>query len=190
MRAAMVWFCLAAAALPMVAQENTGSTSEAKPGSAAAAPVTPGPIPAAIGRAKKVFVSNEGSDGGLFPHPFSGTESRAYDQFYAALQQWGRYELVDNPAEADLVFDVRLLAPKGPLKAEKINGTQDPLPELRLVIYDRPTHYALWAITRQVDLAFLQKTHDRNFNEAMDALMSDLKHLTGQDAANKGAGVS
>jgi hypothetical protein len=35
------------------------------------------PVPPAIFSAKKVFLSNAGSDSGLFPHPFSGSQDRA-----------------------------------------------------------------------------------------------------------------
>ena len=42
---------------------------------------------------------------------------------------------------------------------------------LRLVIYDRPTHYVLWALTESIDPAALQKTHDHNFDEAVANLV-------------------
>jgi len=71
----------------------------------------PGPVPSAIRAAKKVFVSNGGSDIGLFPRPFSGDPNRAYNQFYAALKAAGQFELVSDPGEADLVLELQLLAP-------------------------------------------------------------------------------
>jgi hypothetical protein len=47
----------------------------------------------------------------------------------------------------------------------------------RLVIFDRKTHYVLWALTESITLAFLQKTHDNNFDLALTALTLDLKRL-------------
>jgi hypothetical protein len=141
---------------------------------------TEGPVPAGIFAAKKVFVSNAGSDSGLFPHPFSGTPDRAYDEFYDAMIGWGRWQLVADPGEADLVLELQLLAPNGPSNPSKQNGAADPLPMLRLVIYDRKTHYVLWAFTESVDLAFVQRTHDRNFDSALGALVVDLKSLVGK----------
>jgi hypothetical protein len=53
----------------------------------------------------------------------------------------------------------------------------------RLVILDRETHYVLWALTESIESANLQKTHDRNFDEALTALTLDLKKLAATTAA-------
>jgi hypothetical protein len=132
-------------------------------------------VPSAISTAKKVFISNAGADSGLFPHPFSGRPDRPYSEFYAAVQGWGRYEMVSDPAEADLVFELQLSAPNGPANANKVKGASDPLPMFRLVIFDRKTHYVLWALTESIDIAYVQKTHDRNFDDALAAVLTDLK---------------
>lgn len=143
-------------------------------------PVTPGaaPVPALLVNAKKVFISNAGADSGLFPHPFSGDPDRAYNQFYADVSSWGRYQLVSTPGEADLVFELQLSAPNGPSNADKSKGASDPLPMFRLVIYDRATHYVLWALTESVAPAEKQKTHDHNFDEALAELVVDAGRLT------------
>jgi len=141
------------------------------------------PVPSGIFAAKKVFISNAGADSGLFPHPFSGGPERAYNQFYGAIQGWGRYEIVAEPAEAELVFELRLIAPNGPANADKQKGASDPLPMFRLVIFDGKTHYVLWALTESIYEALVQKTHDRNFDEALALLVTDLKNLTGKAAA-------
>ena len=54
------------------------------------------PVPSLLLSAKKVFISNAGADSGLFPHPFSGDPDRAYNEFYANVESWGRYQLVCN----------------------------------------------------------------------------------------------
>ncbi|WP_158945858.1 hypothetical protein [Granulicella sp. S190] len=143
-------------------------------------PVTPetAPVPPLLLNAKTVFLSNAGADSGLFPHPFSGDPDRAYNQFYADVSSWGRYQLVATPAEADLVFELQLSAPNGPSNADKQKGASDPLPMFRLVIYDRPTHYVLWALTESVAPAAKQKTHDHNFDEALASLVLDAGRLT------------
>ncbi|MBB5343597.1 hypothetical protein [Tunturibacter empetritectus] len=143
-------------------------------------PVTPGaaPVPALLVSAKKVFISNAGADSGLFPHPFSGDPDRAYNQFYADMSSWGRYQLVSTPGEADLVFELQLTAPNGPQNANKQNGASDPLPMFRLVIYDRATRYILWALTESIDAALVQKTHDHNFDQALAELVLDAGRLT------------
>jgi hypothetical protein len=141
------------------------------------------PVPPALRNAKKVFLSNAGADSGLFPHPFSGDPDRPYNEFYAALKTWNRYDLVGDPADADLVFELQLTAPYGPSNPSKPNGAADPLPMFRLAILDRKTHYVLWTLTESVDLAYLQKTHDHNFDQALGELVLDLKRLTAATAA-------
>jgi len=139
------------------------------------AQTVPSLVPPALLNAKTVFLSNAGSDSGLFPHPFTGDGSRGYTTFYADLQSWGHYQLVDSPAKADMVFELQLIAPPGPSSGNKQNGASDPLPMFRLTIYDRKTHYVLWALTESVDPAELQKTHDHNFDQALIDLVEDLK---------------
>jgi hypothetical protein len=152
--------------------------------SAPQAPSVPlAPVPAPLLSAKKVFISNAGADSGLFPHPFSGDPDRPYNEFYADVKSWGRYEIVDDPADADLVFELHLTAPNGPQNPSKQNGASDPLPMFRLTILDRKTHYVLWALTESIGFAYLQKTHDHNFDVALGALTDDLKRLTSTPVA-------
>ena len=141
------------------------------------------PVPPAIQNAKKIFVSNAGADSGLFPSPFSGDPNRGYNQLYASLKASGQYELVNNPAQADLVLELQLTAPNGPTNANKQNGASDPLPMFRLVIYDGKTHYVLWTITESIAVAMLQKSHDRNFDDALTAILVDFETLTGKPPA-------
>jgi hypothetical protein len=155
-------------AVPLGAQQEQPPPSQSAPSA---------PIPPAIFAAKKIFLSNAGADSGLFPHPFSGTQDRAYNQFYAAMQKWGRYELVSAPDDADLIFELRLSAPSGPANPDKQKGASDPLPTFYLAIVERKSHYTLWTITESVSVAFLQKTHDRNFDDALAALLADVQTL-------------
>jgi hypothetical protein len=141
------------------------------------------PAPPALHNAKRIFISNAGADSGLFPHPFSGSPDRGYGQLYAALKATGDYKLVSDPREADLVLELRLTAPYGPSNADKQKGASDPLPMFRLVIYEAGSHYVLWALTEAIDPANLQKTHDRNFDEALTAIALDFESLSGKAPA-------
>jgi hypothetical protein len=49
------------------------------------------PLPAVISTANKIFFSN------------GGGSNLAFDAFYAAMKDWGRYQIVGSPDEADLV---------------------------------------------------------------------------------------
>ena len=138
------------------------------------------PIPSAILAAKRIFVSNAGGDSGLFPSPFSGDPSRGYNQLYAGLKANTQFELVADPAQADLVLEISLTAPNGPTSGSKVNGAANPVPMFRLVVYDAKTHFVLWAFTQSIDIAFLQKTHDRNFDEAITTLLLEFESLAGK----------
>jgi hypothetical protein len=142
-----------------------------------------GPVPAAITAAKTVFISNAGSDSGLFPEPFTGDPDRPYTEFYSALKATGDYTLAGDPAQADLVLELRLFAPYGPTNANKQNGTADPRPMFRLVVYDGKTHYILWTVTSSIELAFLQKTHDKNFDMALTAVLDQFLKIAGKPPA-------
>jgi hypothetical protein len=144
------------------------------------------PVPAAIRTATRIFVSNAGADSGLFPSPFSGDPNRGYNELYAGLKANGGYELVADPGEADLVLELQLTAPVGSthsMNTNKINGASDPVPMFRLTVYDRKTHYVLWAFTESIEIAYLQKTHDRNFDDALNAVLLEFESLSGKAQA-------
>jgi hypothetical protein len=142
----------------------------------------PAPIPPVLAAAHKVFVSNAGADSGLFPEPFSGSPDRGYNQLYSALQASGKYELVTDPSQADVVLELQLTAPSGPARASKQLGASDPVPMFRLVVYDAKSHFVLWAFTQSIEIAFLQKTHDKNFDEALNSILLEFEGITGKAA--------
>ena len=156
----------------------------------ASAQQDPAPVPAAIIEAKKVFISNTGR--GCFPFGeslFSGAPNRAYDQFYAAMKSWGKYEMVGSPADADLDLEITFACP-----AAGANVTQGHSvgfgydAQLRLVILDVRTRLVLWGITQHVEPAVLQGNRDRNFDRAITQLMNSLKHLTAGSSATSSNG--
>jgi hypothetical protein len=53
----------------------------------------------------------------------------------------------------------------------------------RLVVYDARTHTILWAFTRAIDVAYLQKSHDRNFDNALADIVRDFLALAGKATA-------
>jgi hypothetical protein len=55
-----------------------------------------------------------------------------------------------------------------------------------LSVVERKSHYTLWTVNETVQLAYLQKTHDRNFDDALAALVGDVQKISGanQAAAN------
>jgi len=70
------------------------------------------PVPTQIASAKKVFISNMGIDtisAVVFRRELA--ENKPYNEFYAAVKAWGRYQLVDSPADADLVYEIGFVMP-------------------------------------------------------------------------------
>jgi hypothetical protein len=123
----------------------------------------PAPVPEQIAKAKTVFVSNAGADGAEI---YSGGVDRPYNQFYAAMKSWGRYELKPAPAGSDLVFE--LLFTTVPT---------EPFSRLRLTILDPATHAALWSFTAHVKPAIRQSTGDGNLDDAMASLIASVKEV-------------
>jgi hypothetical protein len=139
-----------------------------------------GPVPPALAAAKTIFVSNAGSDSGLFP-AFSGDENRAYTGFSAALLKTRAYALVGDPSQADLVVELQLTTAHSLGDATKnYPGLQ---PQFRLVVYDRKTHYILWTFTQLIDMAILQRNLDRNFDDALALLLNQFLQVAGKTPA-------
>jgi hypothetical protein len=94
--------------------------------------------------------------------------------------------LVSAPSEADLVLELQLASPSGSthsMETNKVNGAADPVPMFRLLVYDRKTHYVLWAFTQSIEIAYKQKTHDHNFDDALTAILLEFESLTGKAQA-------
>ena len=126
--------------------------------------VTPAPVPVQIQNAKKVFIANAPGD---IIAPSLGGNDRPYNEFYAAIKNWGQYELVSSPAEADLVFE--------------INVTTSPAePRLKLVILDPKTHTPLWwfaeLIVQKRQMFHAEKVTDA-FDDTILKLIDDVKRL-------------
>jgi len=89
-------------------------------------------LPSHITAARRVFISNAG--GGPV---FQVEHGHFFNQLHAAMKSWGgKYELVDSPAEADLVFEVRLVG-----RLEPYGDKLDLVPLLNLAILDPKTRY-------------------------------------------------
>jgi hypothetical protein len=66
----------------------------------------PADVVSRVTAAKTVFLSNAGANDS-FGYEIPGGPNVAYNELYAALKQWGYFQLVDSPAHADLIFQIR-----------------------------------------------------------------------------------
>jgi hypothetical protein len=144
--------------------------------------VATAPMPTAIQTAKRVFLGNAGVDGmSISAFRRFGDMNQPYNWFYLAIKNWGRYELVGSPADADLVFEISFAAPL--VGTEKLLTS---VPYLRLEILDAKTHFLLWTIVEPVEGAYRKTTWESNFNTGVTSLVSDLKNIAGDaHIANK-----
>lgn len=136
------------------------------------------PVPAQIAAAKKVFISNGSVDNTLVFQRI-GDPDRPYNQFYAAMKAWGHYELVSNPADADLVLELRFAAPLW----GSGEGLSSFAPQLRLTILDAKTRFILWTLTEPVPEATRDVNFVKNFNQGMTNLVNDVARIAGQPPA-------
>ncbi|MGB6876703.1 MAG: hypothetical protein WBD87_11805 [Candidatus Acidiferrales bacterium] len=131
------------------------------------------PVPVQIIDAKKVFISNGGADTIILAaYKRAEQPDQGYNQFYAAMKNWGRYELVAAPAGADLVFEIRFVAPMS--DCGKVITYE---PQLQLTIADVKTHFELWMVTEPVQTAFRKATWDKNVDQGVTNLLADIKKL-------------
>jgi hypothetical protein len=133
----------------------------------------PAPVPKQIGTAQKAFISNAGGESFetvMEQAVFDGGPDRPYNEFYAGLQGWGRYDLVSSPADADLVFEISWALTDTGLKLPVLG-------QLRLQVIDPKTHVTLWNLIKYVRGAILLGNRDKNFDQSMTTIVSRLKKL-------------
>jgi hypothetical protein len=134
-----------------------------------------GPIPAQIAAAHTVFLTNAGADAN-----FPVDENTAYTKVFTALQDWGRYQFVTAPAQADLIFQLRDIAPITNVTGYRGGVYTLNSPAFELTIIDAKTNMPLWTVTSPVQLYGSGKTEAKWFAIAMTNLVSRVKVLANQ----------
>jgi hypothetical protein len=130
------------------------------------------PIPDPLLKGKKAFISYELGDVTSFPSRYSGGPERAYSEFFKDMKAWGRYEIVMNPKDADVIFAIRFVDPP-----------DIPKPQIRLGIMDPTTHASLWGFVEEIDFAFRKKSRDADFSDTVQLLVADVQALVQPAAA-------
>jgi hypothetical protein len=145
-------------------------------------PLAPAPIPPVIAAAKKVFISNGGGaalDDAMGITLVKGGPDRAYNQFYAAMKSWGRYDLVSSPSDADLILQIRfMLSDSGTqflAKSSPFSAVTPVMGHVELAVRDPKTNVTVWTIFEYAQGAILEGNREKNFNLAMNAVVDRLK---------------
>jgi hypothetical protein len=131
------------------------------------------PLPAAIIGARKIFLSN------------GGGSNLAYDAFYSKMKEWGKYEIVGSPDEADLIVELSYrVEDKGTHvwsstntynNTTQVHSAQITDPQLILAIYDAKSKNSLWSETDHRKLAMMEKNREKETVNSAQRLVDDLK---------------
>jgi hypothetical protein len=137
------------------------------------------PVPHQLLAARRVFISNAGAESyGSETYfrltKYDGGPDRFYNQLYAAMKNWGRYELADSPSTADVVYEARFTSPIVD-KRTKADFVYDP--QLGLTILDPKTRVALWSLTEHIQPGGNRESDNRNFDSAVERVVSKAKML-------------
>ena len=133
------------------------------------------PVPSQIQQAQTIFLTNSGSDPNF---PIDAT--KAYNDIYAALQTWGRYELVNSPDQADLVFQLKGIAPITDVSGNRGGVYSVTSPAFQLTILDPKSNIALWTITSPVTVHGRNQALARWVSLSETNLVSRVKVVAGQ----------
>jgi len=133
------------------------------------------PIPTEIAASHTVFLVNNGADQNF---PLSAQD--AYNQVYSALQAWGHYQLVSSPDQADLVFQLRDIAPVTGVYGDRAGTYAINSPAFHLAIKNPKTNVTLWTINSPVLIAGRKATRARELNIAVTNLVSRVKVLANE----------
>ena len=131
------------------------------------------PLPALIVNAKNIFMSN------------GGGSNLAYDAFYAGMKDWGKYQFVGAPEQADLIVELAYRVEDKGVHVWSSTNTYDNTthvhsaeitdPQLILTIYDAKTKNSLWSETDHRRLARREKNREKETAISAQRLVDDLK---------------
>lgn len=133
------------------------------------------PVPSQIAAAHTVFLTNAGADAN-----FPVDETQAFNDVYAALQSWSRYQFVTSPTQADLIFQLHDTAPITNVTGGRGGVYSISSPAFQLTILDAKTNVALWTVTSPVNVAGRKKARAQWYSLAVTNLVSRVKVVAGQ----------
>lgn len=135
--------------------------------------IPPAPLPSIVINAQKAFLTN------------GGGSDLAYDAFYVKMREWGKYQIVGSPEEADLIIELAYRVEHGGTRVwsstNTYNGTtqvhsaQIVDPQLVLTIYDAKSKNSLWSTIDHRRLARREKNREKETINSAERLVDALK---------------
>ena len=136
---------------------------------------SPAPVPTQIAAARTIFLVNNGADANF---PIAAQDS--YNRIYSALQAWGHFQLVSSPDQADLVFQLRNIAPVTGVYGDRTGAYAINSPAFQLAIKDPKTNVTLWTINSPVEITGRKAARAQWLDIAVTNLVSRVKVLASQ----------
>lgn len=134
------------------------------------------PLPAIVVDARNAFLTN------------GGGSDLAYDAFYAKMKEWGKYQLVGSPEEADLIIELAYRVEHGGTRVWSSTNTYDGStqvhsaqiidPQLVLTIFDAKSKNSLWSTVDHRRLARRQKNREKETINSAERLVEELRSRT------------
>lgn len=131
------------------------------------------PLPAVIAHAKTAFLTN------------GGGSNLAYDSFYSGMKQWGKYQIVGSPEEADLIIELKYWVEHDGTDVSSFTNTYTGKtqvvsseiidPQLKLTIYDAKSKNSLWSAIDHRQLARREKNREKEIIKSAERLVDQLK---------------
>lgn len=139
------------------------------------APQVPaGPVPSSIASAHNVLLTNVGVSARL------GLDSnQLYNDIHQRMEQWGYYQLVSSPQQADLIFQLDEIDPRNGTNVTAGTDAYNRTPSFRVVILDAKTGIALWTVTAPIYITG-RKTYAQWMDISEEGLITRLKTLAQQ----------
>lgn len=145
--------------------------------------IPPAPLPTVVATAKTVFLSNGG-----------GSEL-AYDAFYNAMKNWGHFQIVGSPDEADLIVELAYRVESRGTRTwastsgsatssgdtttynggTQLHSREIPDPQLVLTIYDAKTKTSVWSTVDHRRLARREKNREKETINSAERIVGELR---------------
>jgi hypothetical protein len=139
------------------------------------APQVPGgAVPAAIASAHNILLTNVGITARLGLDP-----NQLYNDIHQRMEQWGYYQLVSTPQQADLIFQLDEIDPRNGTNVTPGTDVYNRTPSFRILILDAKTGIALWTVTAPIYITG-RKTYAHWMDISEAGLITRLKALAQQ----------
>jgi hypothetical protein len=132
---------------------------------------------------ERVFIANGGGDFGLNPTE-GAVAQRAYNEFFAGMKNWGRYEIVANPARADWVFEVSVNNRQTCVEVHHDDWVAEDHYSIRLAMSNVKDKGAEKIFVEHFQPGGMFSNLDKIFDGAVAALVDDVKAELGEPAGN------